>query len=260
MRFSRRSLRQSGFALAAILGAYIVMEGGPAEPETQVGTASVAIGGDTARVVERVVYRQDVVRVGDVVVVDGAPSAEITDETVAAMWEIVVDTWPTDLLGELRQLSVIEEDARGLVGVVHPSATGGWILSLDAGDLGDRALIEETIVHELNHVVTLAPDVFTFGEVECDGVSIDLGCAHTGSILAEFVATFWPDGVAGEAHEHVNDYAASAAHEDLAETFTAMVLGWAPSGEVIDAKIAMIAADPELGRLADELKSRLDER
>ena len=145
----------------------------------------------------------------------------------------------------------------GLEPHLHPSATGGWILSLDAADLGDRALIEETIVHELSHVVTLAPEVFTFGDASCDGVQISLGCAHEGSVLAEFAATFWPDGTGGPTHEHVNDYAASAVHEDLAETFTALVLGWAPAGETIDAKIALLQADAELAELSADLRSRL---
>ena len=55
----------------------------------------------------------------------------------------------------------------------------------------------------------------------------------------------------------MNDYARSAAHEDLAETFTAWVLGWPVEGETIDAKIAMLEADPELARLARTLRERL---
>ncbi|MEM9467282.1 MAG: hypothetical protein AAGA90_18050 [Actinomycetota bacterium] len=258
MRSSRRSLRMTGFGLAALLGAFIVMSEGPAEPATEIGAASVTVSGDSARVVENVVYRQDVTRLGDVVVVDGAPAAPITDPTVAAVWAIVDSTWPTSQRGELRQLSVIEEDERGLVGVVHPSVAGGWILSLDAADLGDPDLLRETIVHELAHVVTLGPAVFTFGDVACGGESIGLGCAHDGTVLADFVAAFWADREAGPADEYVNDYAASAPHEDLAETFTSMVWGWTPSGEVIDAKVAMLAADPGLVDLAVEIRALLD--
>ncbi|MEM8708067.1 MAG: hypothetical protein AAGE98_16510, partial [Actinomycetota bacterium] len=175
-----------------------------------------------------------------------------------AMWEIVRDTWPASLDGELRQLSVIEEAERGLVGVVHPATSGGWILSLDAADLDDRHLLEETIVHELSHVVTLDRDVFAFGDGDCAGVRIELGCAATGTVLAEFAATFWPDGDnGGGSTEFVNDYAASSAHEDLSETFTSMVMGWTPAGDVIAAKVALIEADPELSALAAELRAIL---
>lgn len=225
---------------------------------TDVGEAGVAVGDDAARAVERVVYRQDVTRLGDVVVVEGAPDAEIEVPEVAAMWEIVDAVWPDSERDSLVQLSVIEEGERGLVGVVHPSALGGWILSLDSADINDRRLIEETIVHELSHVVTLDRDQFRFGEGECEGVRIELGCAFTGTVLARFATTFWPDDVAtGPSGDFVNEYAMTSVHEDLSETFTSMVMGWTPAGDVIAAKVAMIEADPELAALAAELRAVL---
>lgn len=226
-----------------------------AVPETRIGDARVALGDDTARIIERVSYRQDVERVGDVIIVDGRPRDELAGE-LAAVWEIVDGVWPADLRDELAQLSVVREEPRGLVGVVHPSAAGGWILSLDVADLPDRALIEETIVHELSHVVTLDRGVFTFGDVDdCSGAAIELGCAEAGTVLAAFADRFWPDDGAVETEgAFVNDYASTSAHEDLAETFTAWVLGWRVEGALIDAKIDMLAADPELSALADDLR------
>jgi len=227
-------------------------------PGTQVGTAGIALGDDTARIVERVNYRQDIERVGDVIVIDGRPSDELTGE-LAAVWEIVDGIWPADQRTALAQLSVVREEPRGLVGVVHPSATGGWILSLDVADLEDRALIEETIVHELSHVVTLDREVFTFGDADdCPGTEIELGCAAPGSVLAVFADRFWPgDVAAGVDDDFVNAYASTSAHEDLAETFTAWVLGWPLEGAVIDAKIEILAADSELAALAASLRAEL---
>ncbi|MEZ5246626.1 MAG: hypothetical protein R2707_16120 [Acidimicrobiales bacterium] len=227
-------------------------------PPTLIGTAGVALGDDTARIVERVNYRQDVERIGDVVIIDGRPRDELAGE-LAAVWEIVDGIWPQEQRAVLAQLSVVRESPRGLVGVVHPSATGGWILSLDVADLADRALIEETIVHELSHVVTLDREVFTFGEVDgCTGTAIELGCAAPGSVLAAFADRFWSGDTAGvDAADFVNDYASTSAHEDLAETFTAWVLDWPVDGVVIDAKMDMLAADPELSALADALRARL---
>ncbi len=259
MDSARHLLRLAGFAAAVLLGGVIVLSDDAADPATDIGVASVTVSGETARVVENVVYRQDVARLGDVLVVDGSPAEPIADPTIAAVWEIVDETWPASLRSDLRQLSVIDEEPRSLVGVVHPSSAGGWILSLDAADLPDRALLEETIVHELAHVVTLDAAVFTFGDEPCDGETIGLGCAHDGSVLAEFVAAFWPDGTRGADHEYVNDYAGSAPHEDLAETFTSMVWGWTPDGEVIDAKTDLIAADAALATLATDLRALLDD-
>ncbi len=247
--------------IAVVLAAAVVVIDpfAPDVPPTRVGTAGVALGSDTARAVERVAYRQDVERIGDVVLISGVPAEPITDGRLAAMWRMVEEIWPAHLRGELAQLSVVEEEPRGLVGVVHPSITGGWILSLDVADLGDPDLLEETIVHELSHVVTLGRDGFSFGDVEnCSGAQIDLGCAEAGTVLAEFAARFWAgDGAESDDDAFVNDYAATAAHEDLAETFTAWVLRWPVQGTVIDAKMEMLAADPALARLAADLSVSL---
>lgn len=254
-------VRFVALSIAVVLAALVVIIDPFASsgPVTRVGTAGIALGDDAARAVERVSYRQDVERIGDVVVVAGAPRDEVGDPEIAAMWELVDAVWPVHLRGELAQLSVVREQPRGLVGVVHPSATGGWILSLDLADIDDRVLVEETIVHELSHVVTLGRGVFTFGEVEgCSGAQISLGCAEQGSVLAAYANRFWPGDVAGDdPADFVNDYASTSAHEDLAETFTAWVLGWPVAGAGVNARIDMLAADPSLSRLADELRLRL---
>jgi hypothetical protein len=118
--------------------------------------------------------------------------------------------------------------------------------------------VVETLVHELSHVVTLDADGFAFGDGRCDGVAIELGCADDGTVLASYASAFWPyDLSSSSPADHVNDYAMTAAHEDLAETFMAWVLGWPVEGEVIEAKIAHIAADPTLERLASTLRDRL---
>ena len=261
MRMSSNPFRLFVLTIACGAVAFMVISGSlrPDVPETDVGQAGVAVGDDAARAVERVAYRQDVIRIGDVVVVDGQPNGPIEHDDLAATWELLDSIWPESLRGELRQLSVIEEGSRGLVGVVHPAAGGGWILSLDLADLGDPLLMQETIVHELSHVVTLAPDVFSFGAAECSGVRIDLGCAATGSVLADYATAFWPgDEGSDDEDDYVNDYAMTQAHEDLSETFTAMVLGWTVSGGQVDAKIAMLEADPQLAALAVELRTSLD--
>ncbi len=260
MQMSSNPFRLFVLSVASAAVAFMIISGSlrPDAPTTDVGQAGVALGDDTARAVERVAYRQDVIRIGDVVVVDGQPEGPIDDDDIAATWELVDAIWPQSLRSELRQLSVIEEESRGLVGVVHPAAGGGWILSLDLADLGDQVLIRETIVHELSHVVTLAPGVFAFGEGECVGVRIELGCAAPDSVLADYASTFWPGAVGSDNEsDYVNDYAMSAAHEDLSETFTAMVLGWPVDGGQVDAKMAMLEGSPQLSALATELRGSL---
>jgi hypothetical protein len=255
---TRTRITALSVAVGVVAAVNLAAPWGDGAPNTQVGTAGVDLGDDTARIVERVNYRQDVERVGDVVVIDGRPRDELSGE-LAAVWDVVDGIWPQEQRAALAQLSVVREAPRGLVGVVHPSAIGGWILSLDVADLEDRALIEETIVHELSHVVTLDRKVFTFGEVDgCTGAEIELGCAEAGSALATFADRFWPGDVASTTGaDFVNDYASTSAHEDLAETFTAWVLGWPVEGAVIDAKIELLSGEPELAELADSLRAEL---
>lgn len=260
MNMSSNPFRLFVMTVAAGAVALMVISGSlrPDTRATDVGQAGVALGTDAARAVERVAYRQDVIRIGDVIVVNGEPSVPIENADIAATWAIVDAIWPASMRSELRQLSVIEEDSRGLVGVVHPATGGGWIVSLDLADLDDRVLIEETIVHELSHVLTLAPAVFTFGEGDCVGVKIELGCAAADSVLADFASAFWVDDQGSPNHDdYVNDYAMTGAHEDLSETFTALVLAWPVVGGQVDAKVAMLEADPELAALLIELRASL---
>ena len=91
MGVNSRFLRITGLSVAVAVAAFVVVANALADPPrtTRVGDASVALGDDTGRSVEQVAYRQDVVRVGDVVVVDGAPRTPLSDPDVVAMWEIV---------------------------------------------------------------------------------------------------------------------------------------------------------------------------
>ena len=79
-----------------------IVRGGKTEAETTVvvkDAGGISVGSwlsvgnppewpdDTARAVERVAYRQDVIRIGDVIVADGAPSVPIVDDDIAARFQ-----------------------------------------------------------------------------------------------------------------------------------------------------------------------------
>jgi len=225
---------------------------------TEIGEARVGFGSQSARVVEAVDYRDGVTRVADLIVDNGNPVGQLDDPDVATAWDIVESVWPSSMRADLDQISIIDEGPRGLVGVVHRSSSGGWILSLDRSDLGDRILVEETIIHEIAHMATLGPDQFTFDlEGDCAGVRISVGCAVQGSLMARWAATFWPGGVDDSAPSGlVDEYAATAPHEDLAETFTAWVAGWPVETSHVKARIEMLAADPMMSALASEIRDQ----
>lgn len=253
----------AGLALAgAVVGSMAVVASSSASQSTiapDIGDARVSLGTQSARVVEQVAYRDGVRRVADVAIDNGSPLGVIDNPDVAAAWEIVDSVWPTSLRAELKQISVIDEGPRGLVGVVHRSSTGGWILSVDRVDLPDRRLMQETIIHEIAHVVTLGPDTFSFDTgAGCDGVTIAVGCAYPGTLMARFAERFWPGGVADAPPSALADaYAASASHEDLAETFTAWVAGWPVVSADEASRIEMLSADPQMASLAAEIRDRM---
>ncbi|MFQ5557720.1 MAG: hypothetical protein ACE5GB_09480 [Acidimicrobiales bacterium] len=260
-----RRIERTILALAFAAAAGYVFTHRTVDPvTTRVAVAEVTLGGDSARSVEQVVYVQDVTRLGDIVLSAGRPVDEPVEDVLARAWRLVDEVWPDSMRSDLVQVSVVEGERRGLVGVVHRSATrSGWILSVDAADFDEPDLMRATIVHELAHVVTLGPDVFTFGPGGCSGFEMPLGCAGPGSVLARFGRRFWPEGAATVTGESafVNSYAASAVHEDLAETFTAWVFDWTiEPGTVAEAKVGLLADDAEMTAVREQLRSRMLER
>jgi len=226
------------------------------ESPTAIGEARVDLGTRSARVVEQVEYRDGVTRVVDLILDNGQPVGELNDPDLAKAWEIVDSIWPPSMWADLNQISLIDEGPRGLVGVVHRSSLGGWILSVDRSDLGDRNLVEETIIHEIAHMATLDAEHFSFDTAAaCSGVDMTVGCAAVGSFMARWAETFWPGGmVDSDAADLVDSYAATGPQEDLAETFTAWVASWPVRSASVAARIDMLAADPAMSLLATELR------
>ncbi len=270
MRTSGRPSRRISTAIAfltAVFGTFavsVVSMGAQPIAGPRIGDARVDVGQQTARVVEQVGYRDGVSRIADALIDGGTPATLINDPDLAQAWRLVESVWPTSLRGQLKQISLIDEGSRGLVGVVHRSSSGGWILSIDRSDLWDHRLVQETIIHEIAHMVTLGPDDFTFNlgvedDRACEGVSIAVGCARASSLMARYASRFWPDGIVDATSASlVDEYAATAAHEDLAETFTAWVADWTISSSAVESRMEFLAGDPVMSSLEAEIGNRLD--
>lgn len=252
----------AGLALAATMlgsvGVVLAGAGSASDGSTAIGDARLDLGSRPARVVEQVDYRDGVTRVADLIIDNGLPVGDHGNVDLETAWAIVDSVWPPSMRAALDQVSVIDEGPRNLVGVVHRSAAGGWILSLDRRDLDDRVLVEETIIHEIAHIAALGPDQFVFDlETGCEGVQISVGCAAHGSFMARWAEEFWPGGVIDASpSELVDPYAATGPQEDLAETFTAWVAGWPVESGPVSARIDMLASDPTMSALATEIRSQ----
>jgi hypothetical protein len=116
----------------------------------------------------------------DGVLQDGVPAEH------RALWAIAAGVIPPDELAEIRQLNVVTDGANGTLGMVHRSGlvADRWILSMDATE--SPAVLEETLIHELGHILTLRRADLRAEGGACEGVQLDIGCALPGSALAEW--------------------------------------------------------------------------
>jgi hypothetical protein len=232
-------------------------------PGVEIGSAvqTVAANGDAAaRHTESVAYADDDLDlVASYVAIDGELVAAPPDHQ--ELWELARTVLPPEQLGEIRQLNVVTDGPNGTLGMVHRSgvAADRWVLSLDEAESHD--VLDETLVHELAHLLTLRRVDLDARVERCEGTRIAIGCASRSSALAEWAETFWSDPMAPatfDNDEFVSEYAASAVHEDLAETFLAYVLeDHPPRSERIAEKLEFFDTHPELAAAATQVRIRL---
>jgi hypothetical protein len=231
--------------------------------DVDIGRAVQAMGGDAAaRATEQVNYDdRDLELVATYLVVDGRLQGDAPPDQ-QRLWATAASILPPTQLAEIRQLNVVTDGAGGTLAMVHRSGmvADRWILSMDAAE--PVAVLRETLVHELAHLLTLRREDLRVDGSTCEGVRIEIGCARSGSVLAEWAIAFWPDPEHPARYDRdhfVGEYAASAVHEDLAETFLAYVLAPdEPRPPAIAAKLAFVEAHPGLAAAATEVRARLD--
>jgi hypothetical protein len=257
------------FTVTAALVALVATSGADHRGLVEIGAAvqSFSSDADGASRTEQVSYGETDLQIVASYVVEAGVLQPIPGQTVPAahraLWQTVEHVLPTAELAEIRQLNVVTDGPNGTLGMVHRSgqATDRWILSLDLAE--PERVLEETLIHELAHVLTLDRDDLRTGTDGCDGVRLPLGCARAGSALAQWADQFWPDPdhAATFDREHfVSEYAASAVHEDLAETFLAYVTQRShASSPVLAEKFAFFDRHPDLAQAAADVRARLGE-
>jgi hypothetical protein len=261
----RARASKTAAVLAVLLVGFTWLAGRHPTPEVEIGDAlqSLATGsGDAAaRHTEQVDYDdEDLTLEASYVISDDQLPAD-APPAHQALWAIAVRVIPDAQRREIRQLNVVTDGVNGTLGMVHRSgmAADRWVLSMDDAE-SDRVL-EDTLVHELAHVLTLRRADLDAGAHTCAGVRIAIGCAADGSELAAWATEFWPDPTQATTYDHddfVSEYAASGVHEDLAETFLSYVLGDErdPSPRVA-AKLAFFDEHPDLAAVAQQVRTRL---
>lgn len=175
-----------------------------------------------------------------------APTAED-----AAAWATFVKIATPETAAELLTTYSVYEDADD---DTHASVAqdaedpSRWSLEVNAaGEAGDE--LEQTMVHEYAHLLSLNPDEVTVDAPSCTTLQLAEGCAMAGSMLVAFHDQFWaqygtsaPDINNADAevgadfyqqHEDafVDDYAATNVVEDFAETYMVFVVEDRPDSD-----------------------------
>jgi hypothetical protein len=241
-----------------------------ATQQVRTATASARVGEITEsrpHANEKVRYDDASLRIVASYSVDASTLDRSATATHARLWQLVQEVWPAEYVAMVRQLNIITDGTGGTLGMVHRSGIdpSSWILSLDDAEPDD--VLRPTLVHELAHVLTMVREDLSVisSSTTCDGRRIEIGCAHTGSPLAQWASLFWSDGrgagivepTTDDRQRFVTSYAATSVHEDLAESFMAWVLGSAGNSRTLSAaKAAFFEQRPEFVTVRDEILER----
>lgn len=206
---------------------------------------------------------------------DGALDPEGSGLT-AEIWETFVRVATLDVatsvIAEYRVGDAPKSDT--LAYVYQGDDRAQWVLAANLATSENRADLIATLVHEYAHILTLGVDQVAPEYSSCDTILLDEGCAEPGSAIEAFQTRFWAqygdaapavDNSDSEvafafylAHEDdfVDDYAATNAVEDIAETFMTWVVQDDPSGtSVVADKFSFLANYPTLVGVRDRIRS-----
>jgi hypothetical protein len=185
-------------------------------------------------------------------VVDGQLEAACygeEDPVLVDAWTILADIVPEDDLADLGVFAGFDSNEEGdevtvaFVNLLDDSDQLQMSVNLEESQ-ADLDALTLTLVHEFGHVLTQTEDQLDLDAdpEDCPTFYNGTGCFLEGSLMDEWVSTFWADGeaddvdpfdtsVAGGEERCALDsgffgpYAASAPEEDFAEALSAYVLG-----------------------------------
>jgi hypothetical protein len=159
-----------------------------------------------------------------------------------------------------------------------------WVLEVDLADYQDLKSVNDVLVHEFGHMLTLnihQANIRTEPS-KCQFYADKDQCSSEDSYLNRFFGRFWKGELYAEwktitsqadkaavksgltsfykahANDFVREYAATAPKEDLADTWTYFVMIPRPAGETVsEQKILFFYDFPELVDLRSQIRSRI---
>ena len=254
-----------GLALCALLASVGVGALRPPQRVVQIGDGLQVLSGrgGAARATELVRYDEtDLTLAASFTVADG--ELRLTGEPgrdPTSIWATVAHLLPLDARSRIRQLNLVTDGPAGTLAMVHRSLSepDTWILSVDYAE--SDAVLRRTIVHELAHIYTLGERDVSASRSGCAQLLLDVGCVQRSSILARYADAFRPNRDEPGVFKpglFVSQYAASSAHEDLAETFMAWVFDDPLEAPALAARAEFLAAEPTLATARDWVRAALN--
>lgn len=215
------------------------------------------------------------------------------------LWNLFVRLVPPQYLHQVDYFTLTTDGPAGNLGSVvqMTDSRDRWWLYLDIQDAEHYADLVTTLIHEINHLITLNTsqfqtdwdvfsnpddrDAYERAEAACDTYFTWGGCSYPDSYLNLFFERYWRDlypewrEISREedketldnllddfynrhADQFVSEYAATSPDEDIAESFLFFVLQPAPAGNTIaDEKILFFYEFPELVEVRASMRGAL---
>lgn len=203
------------------------------------------------------------------------------ENTYRLLWKYVVELMPDSMTDYIDKFEVGSDGKDGTMAFVYPTndALTKFVLNLDIKDMTDssgafnKKDMDETIVHEFGHVLTLNHS--QMNDNAKNTYVTQEGVLAESSYMNQFYNTFWKgktdmyllsneDGYreydverlyGDHATWFVSDYAATNVEEDISESFRVFVLDERPSGNTVkDQKINFFYQFPELVELRTAIR------
>jgi hypothetical protein len=212
-------------------------------------------------------------------------------ESHILIWDYFIHIIPSEQRSPLTEFRIFSDGSGNKAGLseikrslTNNSESETWALEVDLADYQDLKSINDTLVHEFGHMLTLNIHQIDIkaDPVKCQVFTDDNQCSFKDSYLNRFFTQFWKkdlyeewqtimaqsdksavrSGLASfyEAHpkDFVRDYAATSPREDIADSWTYFVLTTKPAGDTVaEQKILFFYGFPELVNLRSEIRGRI---
>lgn len=206
--------------------------------------------------------------------------------TQQRIWDYFVRIIPPENRSEITQYKIISDGTGNFNAQVYieakwdqNSTTEKWTLLVDQADFVNERQYTTTLLHEFGHMLTLNINQMDYSLTaeNCPRYFKDPGCSKPNTYLQLFYDRFWA-GIYDEwravsssvdptqvkidlktfydAHpkDFVSEYATTAAHEDIAESWMKFVLAPKSAGETLaEKKVAFFYEFPELVQIRSEV-------